>query len=278
MIRSSLAATRLLRDRGVKYAFGVPGESFLGLLDALYDTPEIDLVTCRHEGGAAFMADAAAKRVRRNLQRAHLVGEALRRDEARLSADGALAATTGKFTGRSPKDKFVVAHPELEGGVDWGATNRPLEPERFAGAVQRAAHAAAKVDRGLGEDDRVTQFELLTAAAYALLADADVEVAVVEAGLGGRYDATNVLPSRVQVLTNVGLEHTRWLGPTVADIAGEKLAVVRPEATLVLGDVDPGVREVAGWVSPVPGGVGPMTRVMLLYNVVQMAEKAVRSR
>jgi acetolactate synthase-1/2/3 large subunit len=61
VIRSSLAATRLLRDRGVKYAFGVPGESFLGLLDALYDTPEIDLVTCRHEGGAAFMADAAAK-------------------------------------------------------------------------------------------------------------------------------------------------------------------------------------------------------------------------
>ena len=61
MIRSSLAATRLLRDRGVRYAFGVPGESFLGLLDALYDTPEIDLVTCRHEGGAAFMAEAAAK-------------------------------------------------------------------------------------------------------------------------------------------------------------------------------------------------------------------------
>lgn len=61
MIRSSLAATRLLRDRGVRYAFGVPGESFLGLLDALYETPEIDLVTTRHEGGAAFMADAAAK-------------------------------------------------------------------------------------------------------------------------------------------------------------------------------------------------------------------------
>ena len=61
MIRSSLASTRLLRDRGVRYAFGVPGESFLGLLDALYDTPEIDLVTTRHEGGAAFMADAAAK-------------------------------------------------------------------------------------------------------------------------------------------------------------------------------------------------------------------------
>jgi dihydrofolate synthase/folylpolyglutamate synthase len=70
-------------------------------------------------------------------------------------------------------------------------------------------------------------------------------VAVVEAGLGGRWDATNVLDAGVAVLTNVGLEHTRWLGPTVRDIAGEKLAVVRPEATLVLGDVDPEVEELA---------------------------------
>jgi dihydrofolate synthase/folylpolyglutamate synthase len=64
---------------------------------------------------------------------------------------------------------------------------------------------------------------------------------VVEAGLGGRWDATNVLDAPVVVLTNVGLEHTRWLGPTVADIAREKLAVVRPGATLVLGDVTPEV-------------------------------------
>lgn len=59
--RAGVAAIRLLRDRGVRYAFGVPGESFLGLLDALYETPEIDLVSTRHEGGAAFMADAAGK-------------------------------------------------------------------------------------------------------------------------------------------------------------------------------------------------------------------------
>ena len=51
---------------------------------------------------------------------------------------------------------------------------------------------------------------------------------MIEAGLGGRYDATNVIPSRVQVLTSVGLEHTRWLGPTITDIAAEKLDVVQP--------------------------------------------------
>ncbi len=60
-MRSVEAAVEILRDRGVRYAFGVPGESFLGLLDALHDIPEIDLVSSRHEGGAAFMADAAAK-------------------------------------------------------------------------------------------------------------------------------------------------------------------------------------------------------------------------
>jgi dihydrofolate synthase / folylpolyglutamate synthase len=108
-------------------------------------------------------------------------------------------------------------------------------PERFAAAVARARRAAEKVDHTLEDDDRVTQFEALTAAAYDELAAAGVEVAVIEAGLGGRYDATNVIPSLVQVLTNVGLEHTRWLGPTVADIAAEKLDVVRPGGTLVVG-------------------------------------------
>jgi dihydrofolate synthase/folylpolyglutamate synthase len=68
------------------------------------------------------------------------------------------------------------------------------------------------------------------------MAEQAVEVVVVEAGLGGRYDATSVIDSRVTVLTNVGLEHTRWLGPTVKDIAEEKLAVLRPDTTLVLGE------------------------------------------
>src|SRR5205807_6950131 len=97
------------------------------------------------------------------------------------------------------------------------------------------AHAAAMVDRTLEPGDRVTQFEALTAAALSELARREVDVGVIEAGLGGRYDATNVLPSRVAVLTNVGLEHTRWLGPTVTDIAREKLAVLRPGTTLVVG-------------------------------------------
>jgi dihydrofolate synthase / folylpolyglutamate synthase len=110
-----------------------------------------------------------------------------------------------------------------------------VESAAFASAVARAARAAEQVNRTLAEDDHVTQFELLTAAALWELARRGVDVAVVEAGLGGRYDATSVIDSRVTVLTNVGLEHTRWLGPTLKDIAEEKLAVVQPGSILVLG-------------------------------------------
>jgi dihydrofolate synthase/folylpolyglutamate synthase len=111
---------------------------------------------------------------------------------------------------------------------------KPIDDAAFAEAVARAAHAAELVNRTLPEGDEVTQFEALTAAAFHALAAARIEVAVIEAGLGGRYDATNVIPSQVQILTSVGLDHTRWLGDTIADIAAEKLAVVRDHATLVL--------------------------------------------
>src|SRR4051812_16956152 len=134
----------------------------------------------------------------------------------------------------------------------------------FAAAVTRVAHAAALVNRTAEPDDRVTQFEALTAAAYHELARRRVEVAVVEAGLGGRWDATNVIPSKVQVVTSIGLEHTRWLGPTLADIAGEKLAVVRDHSTVVVGALPDEASEVAERVAaekharlvraPVPAG------------------------
>jgi dihydrofolate synthase/folylpolyglutamate synthase len=125
-----------------------------------------------------------------------------------------------------------------------------ITPEQFAHAAGRARRATELVDRTLDADDRVTQFEALTAAAYTQLAAAGVDVAVVEAGLGGRWDATNVIGAEIAVLTNVGLEHTRWLGPTVRDIAREKLAVVAPAATLVLGaDLHPEAQDEAQLVA-----------------------------
>ena len=127
----------------------------------------------------------------------------------------------------------------------------PVPEADFAAAVARAAQAAELVNRTAEPDDQVTQFEALTAAAYHELARRGVEVAVIEAGLGGRFDATNVIPSKVQVITSVGLEHTRWLGPTLTDIAEEKLAVVRDHGTLVTGQLDEESRAVAERIAEV---------------------------
>ena len=167
----------------------------------------------------------------------HVVGTNGKSSTARMAA--AVLEAHGLRTGAYLSPHLTTFAERIRVG------DRDLEPAAFGAAIQRAAAAAAKVDRTLSGGERVTQFELLTAAALDELARRGVEVAVVEAGLGGRWDATNVLDAPVVVLTNVGLEHTRWLGPTVEDIAREKLAVVRPHATLVLGDERPEVEALA---------------------------------
>jgi dihydrofolate synthase/folylpolyglutamate synthase len=121
----------------------------------------------------------------------------------------------------------------------------------FAAAVERVAEAAETVNRTLREAetadseaearDAVTQFEAATAAGFVALARARVQAAAIEAGLGGRLDATNTIPSRVTVLTSIGLDHTEWLGETEAEIAAEKLAVLRDHSILVIGRVSPEV-------------------------------------
>jgi dihydrofolate synthase / folylpolyglutamate synthase len=98
----------------------------------------------------------------------------------------------------------------------------------FEAAIARVRDAAERTG--------TTQFETLTAAALAAFADAGVDAAVVEAGLGGPGDATNVLDVRVVVLTNVSRDHTAELGETRAEIARQELAVIRPGATVVLGE------------------------------------------
>jgi dihydrofolate synthase/folylpolyglutamate synthase len=111
----------------------------------------------------------------------------------------------------------------------WGERIRVrAEEANFEAAIERVRAEAELLE--------ATQFEVLTSAAFAEFAEAGVDVAVVEAGLGGRHDATNVLRSPVQVLTNVALEHTDVLGTSREAIAAEKLAVVQPGAVVVLGE------------------------------------------
>jgi len=146
-----------------------------------------------------------------------------------------VVGTNGKSTATVTIEALLRAE-----GLHVGATISPhvrgwAERIRIDGATAELEPAIARV-RAAAERHRATQFETITAAALAAFADAGVDVAVVEAGLGGRLDATNVLRSPVVLLTNVGLDHTDVLGDTRELIAREKLAVVRDGSTVVLPD------------------------------------------
>ena len=158
----------------------------------------------------------------------HVVGTNGKSSTTRMIA--AILERHGVRTGSYTSPHLVSFTDRIQVG------ERDLAGARFGPAVERVARAAAVVDRATADSgDPVTQFEALTAAAYAELHAAGVEVAVIEAGLGGRYDATSVIESKVAVLTNIGLEHTAWLGDTIGEIAAEKLAVVPVGGVLVLG-------------------------------------------
>jgi dihydrofolate synthase/folylpolyglutamate synthase len=146
-----------------------------------------------------------------------------------------VVGTNGKTTTTRMTEALLIAE-----GLRVGAYTSPhvvswSERLRVDG---EEADLEAALDRVRADAEAVgaTQFEALTAAAFAELAAAGVDVAVVEAGLGGRHDATNVLGAQVVVLTNVSLEHVDVLGPTREAIAAEKLAVVPPGALVVLGE------------------------------------------
>jgi dihydrofolate synthase / folylpolyglutamate synthase len=113
----------------------------------------------------------------------------------------------------------------------------PISEEAFTEALERAEESAQVADRSAGDEGPVTQFELLTAAAFVALAAARVQYGVIEAGLGGRLDATNVIPSKLTVLTSVGYDHTEWLGETLEEIAAEKVAVLRDHTALLAGNL-----------------------------------------
>lgn len=114
----------------------------------------------------------------------------------------------------------------------------PVDDDTFAellGAVAALEKVMAKPP---------SRFEILTAAAFRWFADVAVDVAVVEVGLGGRFDATNVADADVAVVTNVSLDHLEILGPHLSDIASEKAGIIKAGSVVVLGEEDPGLRAI----------------------------------
>lgn len=144
--------------------------------------------------------------------------------EAVLRAEG---VRTGLYT--SPELERYPERIEVAGRV--------VSDAEFAEAVSAALVAAGAVDADgpSAEGGGPTEFELLTAAALWLFRDTGVEVAVLEVGMGGRWDATSVVSPVVSVVTGVGLDHMAILGPTVEAIAAEKAAIIRSGSIAVLG-------------------------------------------
>src|SRR5690349_1544936 len=153
----------------------------------------------------------------------HLTGTNGKTSTARMI--DALLRAHGLHTGRytSPHLETVRERISLDG--------EPVSEERLVATYGEVAPLAELIDARNSEP--LTYFDMTTAMAYAAFADAPVDVAVVEVGLGGEDDATNVIEAGVCVMTPIGLDHTEWLGDTIEDIAWAKAGIIHKGATVV---------------------------------------------
>ncbi|MEV3991228.1 folylpolyglutamate synthase/dihydrofolate synthase family protein [Streptomyces sp. NPDC049837] len=135
---------------------------------------------------------------------------------------GAFDLRTGRYT--SPHVQSITERISLDGA--------PISHERFIETYRDIKPYVEMVDGS--QDYRLSFFEVLTGMAYAAFADAPVDVAVVEVGMGGSWDATNVIDGDVAVVTPIDLDHTDRLGSTPAEIAGEKSGIIKQGATVIL--------------------------------------------
>lgn len=151
---------------------------------------------------------------------------------ARFAA--AILQGEGKLTALYTSPQLVRYEERME--VDGAA----VEPSEFAHGVSVAAEAGRRVNAArtaAGEKPyTITPFDLLTVAAMVVFAERRVEVAVLEVGMGGRWDATSATDPVAVAITGIGLDHTRILGDTLGQIAGEKAAVIKPGRFVVLGE------------------------------------------
>ncbi|MFF5292968.1 bifunctional folylpolyglutamate synthase/dihydrofolate synthase [Paractinoplanes globisporus] len=153
----------------------------------------------------------------------HLTGTNGKTSTARMI--DALLRAHGVHTGRytSPHLETVRERISLDG--------EPISEERLVATYREIEPLAGLIDARY--DEPLTYFDMTTAMAYAAFADAPVDIAVVEVGLGGEDDATNVIEAGVCVMTPIGLDHTEWLGDTIEDIAWAKAGIIHKGATVI---------------------------------------------
>jgi dihydrofolate synthase/folylpolyglutamate synthase len=179
-----------------------------------------------------------------------------------------ITGTNGKGSTTQIITQLLIAHglqvgtytsPHLETLTERiSRNNEPISEQDFADCV--AAIADIEVIGGV----RPSYFEVMTAAAFRYFADTAVDVAVIEVGMLGRWDATNVVNSAVAVITNIALDHTEFAGPRLEDIAYEKVGISKPGSVLVVGDTNEELREI--W------NAAESTAVLLRGNDFEISE------
>jgi len=163
----------------------------------------------------------------------HITGTNGKGSTARITTALLAAAGLSVGTYTSPHLERVNERIAWAGLRGLNAVAEPIPDDALAEALSAVAQLEVLLD------ERLTHFEILTAAALRWFADVAVDAAVVEVGLGGLHDATNVVDGQVAVVTNVSLDHADTIGPGLADIAATKAGIVKPGATLILGETDP---------------------------------------
>jgi dihydrofolate synthase / folylpolyglutamate synthase len=164
----------------------------------------------------------------------HLTGTNGKTSTARMTDTllRAIELRTGRFT--SPHVERMTERISIDG--------EPLDDEAFVRAFNDVAPYTHLVDQS--EAHPLSFFETVVGMAYAAFADAPVDVAVVEVGMGGSWDATNVADAAVAVVTPVGVDHEKYLGSTPAAIAVEKAGIIKPGSVAVLAEQEPAVMDV----------------------------------
>jgi dihydrofolate synthase/folylpolyglutamate synthase len=158
-------------------------------------------------------------------------GSTVALSESILRATG---VRTGRYT--SPHLRFVEERIHIEG--------RPISREELASAVSRVAEASERLFEAEPDRSAPTYFEAMTAAAFLAFADRKVEAAVLEVGMGGRFDATNIAPADVSVIAPIGFDHEKFLGTSLRAIASEKAAIIKDGRPVVVGRLEPEAFEV----------------------------------
>jgi dihydrofolate synthase/folylpolyglutamate synthase len=151
-----------------------------------------------------------------------------------------IAGTNGKTSVARMVDALMTAlqrrtgrttSPHLQSATERIAIDsKPISPAQYVATYREIEPFVQMIDEQSGDAPRLSKFEVLTAMAFAAFADAPVEVAVVEVGLGGRWDATNVINAPVAVITPIGIDHVEYLGDDIAGIAGEKAGIISKAA------------------------------------------------